>query len=1699
MSKDQIAQAKALIKRKSLLFKNLTSLQDAVKKKSFDDVKAEVILRSLSKYEEAFEKIKEEVFFVNEIVDQADKVGTSDFDTFEVIFDSLAEACVKVEFNAKKAQSAPPPASASHQLKVPPLSLPNFDGQISQWAEFKAQFTHIIDDSKSLSNVQKLTYLRNSLTSEPLSIVNQYEIVDASYPLAWADLIKRYDNKRRSVSFHLFKILQFKAQSQSKENEHVKFIETHRAATNAIKGLGINDLADALLFHLSFENLSLSDQKLFDREHAKTDTPTMKELLEFVEGIAMSEELRLDKGSKGAVSKPKVVPSNPKKSFVANARVMSCINCKGDHPLYRCSDLESLPISERVDKVKQLGCCVSCLYKHPNKQCTSRYACKLCGSKQHNTFLHDETPAGPSAVKTCNYTSSCNLPQVLLGTIQCRIKDNWGDFVTVRGVLDPGSEISIVSSALASRLGLPRLPATCEVQGISKTSVKTKGNLSIQLYGSQSSSIIHELEAVVLPDICAQLPRCKLSPDVRCRFEHLKLADPNFDQPGNVQLLLGCDVYGDLLSPLEPAFIPGKPSAINTKFGYVVMGRSDQISSPPENNPVSLRVISQPLDQAITQFWESEEVPKAQFPDPSDVFCENHFKETHSRDDQGRFVVRIPFLPDATPLGSNEKTAYSCLRRLENRLSRNPELNEKYQECLSEYITLNQMSPTNKKCTYLLPHHAVVKESSSTTKVRVVFNCSALDDTGLSLNDRVHRGPPLLSSISSLLINFRLFPVCLLADVKMMYRCVAINPLDRDNFVIAWRSMDDPNQHELYKMSVLTFGFKSAGWLAGRCIVELANLHHDEYPAAAETIKKRRYCDDFASGANDVESAKELRRQLTELLAKGGFEVRRWSSNIPEVLSDVPSSDLEKPIKLPTGEPGFKVLGVMWEQSSDSFVARVERFNSPIINKRICLSFISKIFDVMGIFSPTVFLAKHFMQRLWKVKGLNWDDALPDDLAEEWLTYTSDFMSLSEIKIPRYVPVIGAIVRLVGFADSSEKGMCAACYLHVESADNQIQSHLLMSKTKLAPLSTWTIPRLELGAFVLLCQLVKSIVDTFDLQFASITLYSDSKIVLSWLGHELHTMKIFVAHRISQIRQLVPNGTFGHVSGKANPADIGSRGMLASALKTADLWWHGPSFLRLSHSEWPGLSEEVPLEELPEMKPCIKSTLQVSNLPDVPKDIIIRRFSSLNRMQRVLVYVLRFVNNTKKKVANRVRGPVAPPTVLELEIALQLAVRVSQLQDFEDDIKLIKGNKLLNKQLRKLSPFVDALGLVRVGGRLSRADFLPESAKHPYLLSKGCHLSKLICDCYHKRLLHSGPRTTCSNIQKKFWILSLTSLVKKIIHRCTICHRLNAKPVYPKMADVLPDRMRMTYAWASCALDFGGPFVTKESNLRKSTRHKTYICVFVCLTSRAIHIEMVTDLTCDAFLAAYHRFTARRSVPNVIYSDRGTNFTSANTVLKECRDFLLKNHDTIFSAASAMGTQWKLHPPFGPNFNACAENGIKSCKALLKRQIGLQVLTFEQMQTLLCRVEQVLNSRPIVFSNDINDQDLVYITPGHLIVGREMMVPAEKPIDENVSVRDRFKLVQQMAQAFWKDWSVAYLHELMQREKWSKATESLKPNDIVYVMNVDTSPLSWAIGRVEQTFTNPHDSTVRVAKVRVRGRTLVRPVNKLIVIPTSDE
>lgn len=1318
-----------------------------------------------------------------------------------------------------------------------------------------------------------------------------------------------------------------------------------------------------------------------------------------------------------------------------------------------------------------------------------------------------------STNSTNNVSTNCAIERIpqskaLLATALIRVETVSGGYTTMRALLDQGSEANFITEAAAKLLGLERIPVETIVSGIGAAeSVTSTFAVNLHFWHREGLGQRQHALALVLPSITSYVPTKNLPIDDWDHLHGIFLADPLFRKPSKIDILLGANAYADILQTGLRKGKAGTPIAQNSVLGWFLSGRVSDIDPGVHINLVTSNTASVDEDKQLSRFWEIEDLRPQRKMTKEEDNCEKFYAKSVRRDQDGRYVVQLPFRQDPDrklTLGRSRYLAVASMLQLERRFSRNVDLHARYVKCIQEYLDLGHMVPVDpselsqdnssyRSC--YLPHHAVLKESSTTTKLRVVFDASRKTASGTSLNDALMVGPTIQDDLMGILMRWRRHKIALSADIEKMYRQIRVASEDAELQRIVWRkSENDPLLD--YKLVTVTFGTGIAPYLAIKSLRQLAVDECKRWPIASQVVLRDFYVDDILTGADSVGEAMELQMDLSNMLSTGGFLLRKWASNSNKVLEKIPKEHLE--VKIPLDfdlDEGIKSLGIQWSPATDTFSFSINIIEGNTEHtKRTFLSEVAKLFDPLGWTAPSLIIPKLGFQKLWKAK-LKWDDKIPKEMSIEWNQYRLNLRELSKIKIKRWVSIQPNNLsrELHGFCDASKQAYAAVVYLRIEDHHGNIQSHLVAAKTKVAPIKEISIPRLELCGAVLLANLMDKIQMSMQIQETAIYAWTDSMIVLAWLKGDCSRWKTFVSNRVTEIAEVIEASHWNHIGTAQNPADCATKGVSPELLKDHTLWWNGPDWLVQSKVNWP---IEVNIAETD----LEKKTERTISMATTKTKVAAKSKFYQNRLEnasdwakqiRILTYVRRVFLNQRLDKNQRLIGPVNHE---ECKATKNDIIKAIQDVEFVKEFQKVKNNLPASKHIANLKPLVDNKGILRVGGRLKWANMSFEE-KHPIIIPPKTRLAFLLVAEAHKVTLHGGVQLMLAFLRKDYWLLDARNTMSKFIHRCTVCHRHKGQALQQLMGDLPVPRVNITRPFTHCGVDYAGPIDVRTTKGRGHKSHKGYIALFVCLCTKAIHLEVVSDLTTNSFLAAFKRFVGRRGYVSEMYSDNGTNFAGADTKLRK----ELEQHAKFWYKEQAKvvrerGIKWHFIPAAAPHFGGLWEAGVKSMKHHMKRVIGNSTLTFEELSTVLIQIEAVLNSRPLCpFTSD--PEDLNVLTPGHFLMGTAPITPPQPCLlDMKTHSLSRWQTVERMYQDFWAQWSQEYLSRLQQRPKWTKQSTNIEIGALVLLKDDRTPPSKWPLARVKKIHAGI-DGLVRVVTLKLQNSELTRPITKILPLP----
>ncbi|XP_071581646.1 uncharacterized protein [Temnothorax nylanderi] len=587
---------------------------------------------------------------------------------------------------------------------------------------------------------------------------------------------------------------------------------------------------------------------------------------------------------------------------------------------------------------------------------------------------------------------------------------------------------------------------------------------------------------------------------------------------------------------------------------------------------------------------------------------------------------------------------------------------------MRDYEALNHMKKappfeTTRQRVYL-PHHATIKETSQTTKVRVVFNASKCSSNTTSLNDFLMVGPKLQANLFAVILRWRSHRYVYTTDIEKMFRQIRVHPEDVEYQCIFWRA--HPNAELIaYWLLTVTYGTGPAPFLANRSVKQLAKDEGEKFPLAVPILEEETYVDDIMFGAEDLILLKQTRDQLIQLLKAGGFRPYKWASNDPRLLQDIPEADHGLAVDKHLGDDSsLRVLGIVWNPNTDSFQIHTHPTTDLQFTKRSFLSLLSRVFDPLGWVAPVTITAKIIMQSLW-LRKIEWDEPLPNDLLQRCLGYQAQLADLSKISIPRWTGQDSEVqdIEIHGFSDASNSAYAAVVYLRVASMGS-VRISILYAKTKIAPLKVQSVPRLELLAAALLARSIKFARESMKLVNIPEFCWTDSEVVRAWLNATPGRWKPFVANRVSEIHSTLPLATWRHVPTQLNPADCASRGISADELISHKLWWTGPPWLQGPREEWPLNKTLSHTDTNLEQRAAHVHTGQTRDEWNLLADV-----SSWPKLLRITAYIHRFLFNVRHPLTKKQESFLSASEIKQAKIT---CIRTVQKSYFDKEILALK-------------------------------------------------------------------------------------------------------------------------------------------------------------------------------------------------------------------------------------------------------------------------------------------------------------------------------------------------------------------------------------------------------------------------------------------
>lgn len=926
-----------------------------------------------------------------------------------------------------------------------------------------------------------------------------------------------------------------------------------------------------------------------------------------------------------------------------------CVFCdRSNHNSPDCYKAQMMTLQQKKDKVKEKKCCFVCLRQgHLSKDCKSSAKCVIC-SRKHLVImcpdLEKRNDSGGSGNRNDGENSAAMSHHqckgdVLLQTVLVRLyNDDGSDYRVVRLLFDSGSQGTSVRADVADELNLQKTGQVWSrkvLYGGSVTNKQKHNKFNIKL-ASVDGKVRRNLTALDEQDICGQLRRVPTGPWLKeLANKNIWMSDFISDSE-EIQVLVGSDYYGQLMTGRIVHLKCGL-TAMESVCGWTLSG------SIPAEDSLSLMSVSTALVNcnSIQDLWNLEALGirdsgEVKSKSEREVATQEHFQETVTRNDEGRYSVLLPWVEEGQPIPSNRLVAEKRLESTTRKLKQTGNFEsyiQIFQEWLKEGFIEIVQNPNQDENSHDLPHRAVFKPESLTTPVRPVFDASCKIGRSPSLNDCLEKGPNLLELIPALLVRFREKKVGVISDVRKAFQMIEVEESDRDFLRFLWWEENEDSKIQVFRHKRVVFGVNSSPFLLGAVLEKHLKEVSGPHESIAKKLLKSLYVDNCVTSVNSEEEYQNFKQISTHLLADAKMELRQWECSAVEGSGvgypAIRECGLE-PDGSYTHQELSSVLGMKWQKVEDKLQVDIPYEQLPEkITKRVILSMVQKLFDPLGFLAPTTLIPKLILQQTWEKKS-SWDDELSAEMKKEFISWWSTVQELKKVHIPRHAFGIAVVqpeeIQFHCFGDAPKKAYSAAIFVRVQHGD-EISVQLLQAKSRVAPLKSLTIPRLELMASVITTRLASSVKSALSMEAATTYFWTDSSTALAWIRRN-NEWGTFVGNRVKEICSSSLVSQWNFVPGKMNPADLPSRGCSPSQLLSC-CWWEGPDWLRKSAEHWPTHFEPEADEDLVTSEKK-KSTIARMEAVEVENPWYVTRYSSYTKNLRLLGWILRFLQKCKK-------------------------------------------------------------------------------------------------------------------------------------------------------------------------------------------------------------------------------------------------------------------------------------------------------------------------------------------------------------------------------------------------------------------------------------------------------------------------------------
>lgn len=1621
-----------------------------------------------------------------------------------------------------------------YSRQVIPRELPVFSGKPEEWPLFISSY----ENSTNLcgfSNEENLLRLQRALRGKALEYVSSKLTIPALVPEVVSTLRMLFGRPENIIHNLLTKLRAGPSVNANKLDTLVHFSLDVKNIVATMEAANLNaHLCNPMLIQEFIERLP-AQMRLQWAVHARNiNVVNLTEFSNWLFTLAeaassvisiLNPSLSTQDNEKRKTPRVNVHEerNNENKDKPKRSTETKCFGCdETGHFIASCEKFRKLDYNGKWNLVHERKLCRSCLKLHDLRFCRERRVCAVneCTAKHHPSLHKPEVTVDSvrntttSVVAVHRMTTSNVLYRFVPITIYGK-----NTSVNEYALLDEASGPTLIQKSVLEKLDIHGVQSEFCMSWTDK-SIRVENNsdrvdLKISPLGrSETQFLLKNVRSVSELDLPKQT---LMFSELAEKYKYLRGLPVESYENMKPKIIIGLN-NKHVAMPLK--YKEGgedEPAALKTRLGWTIYGTngSEVTGSKNVHNNVSLQLHICECDNDVALHklmkqnlqLENDEV-KVQGP------CSNHDinMQNYATRTNDKFTVKLLWKADNLTMPNNYEMALRRLQCFERKLEKDQDLKIRVNDHIKSMLSKGYIRKLNEveynieyPRKWYLPIF-VVKNPNKPDKIRLVWDAAA-EHHGVSLNSNLDKGPDFLTPLINVIFNFRVGKVGISGDISEMFHRVAVDQEDCQSQRFLWRSCNNEKEPDVFVLQVMSFGASCSPSLAQYVKNNNAKEFEQEFPRAAKSITERHYVDDMLDSVDTIEEAIQLAQQVREVHRRGNFYIRNWMSNSKEVVAAMgdeykSESFCQAGKKIEHVIEPEKVLGMWWRTSDDVFTYNLKftKANGEILSgrrlptKRELLRLLMSIFDPLGLLSFYTVHMKILLQNVWR-KGIMWDETISDEFSEEWLRWLSLLNNVENVKVPRCYFKMGcsqkSIVQLHILVDASENAYAAVAYFRIQTHD-KIETSLVASKTKVAPLRPVSIPRMELLAAVLGARLAATISNGHDLRIESTHFWTDSKTVLLWLRSDPRRYKQFVMFRVAEIQEITDISKWSYVPSKANVADLATKWARQPSFDSPNSWFTGPSFLSQPPNEWPKSESEnkhhseVSISEIQHVAVHVQQNVAL---------IDFTRFSKYERLLRSMAYVRRFVD---QKISSKFTSNNVDLTSEQLHWSQQYLVRLVQSHAYSNEIILLQRSPscVLPKlsRLRKLSPFLDENMILRLRGRLENATIITDETKNPIILPRNHHITHLLVDWYHRKYKHVHHETVINEIFQKYHIPGLRTLLRTVRKNCMMCRIRNSQPNPPEMGPLPVARVSaFCKPFSHVGLDFFGPFIVTVG--RRS--EKRYGAIFTCLTIRAVHIEMVYRLDMNSCVMAIRNFIARRGVPLHMYSDNGTNLKAAEKELRES----LRNIDfqSLHNEFTSPNTSWSFIPPASPHMGGAWERMVRSVKTVLYQIITPDhKLNEERLHNLFLEVENIINTRPLTYLS-LESADQEALTPNHFLLGASSGDKPPGRFDESdMYLRKSWRHAQLLADKFWKRWVAEVLPTMTKRAKWFEKVKPIEVGDIVIIVDSNLPRHCWPKGIVTETI-NAKDGQVRSAIVKTTSGVYHRPAAKIAVLDIRSE